>query len=621
MPDIDTRAQPKRTAVIVVHGIGSQRAQETVRGVIRAVWSDSEDANDVKRIWTHPEATGADIDLAVMTTNEVPGSRDRRSVDFHEFYWAHLMSETKAVAVLLWLFELARKGPNMKLGMNGLWWSAAIFLCLLNLSIALLMLQAVFLFSQTNPQSMLVAPFLLIFSSVTFGFFIALRHRAFRLVKLLGALFAGGVAITVGYIVVESLIPIAESSTAGGQPLPGGADLVTMVALPVLTALLATYLLMGRHGLRAFWRVLIVSLFVFLFVLALVWDSSATISDNLINGWRPWSLNSPWSSVVAWTIIGFYLAVNAAFLQPYLGDAARYFRNSPANVAVRREIRKQAVDTLDRLHASGLYDRIIVVAHSLGTVVSYDMLRAYFSRICDELPPTTELAPDFVAVDRASWQPNDTASKEDKKELREKARSIIASIAAATVNKPSDQRTHKPWLVTDFVTVGSALTHAHFLMCFGKGQPDLERDFDRRVRERDFPTCPPKQLDGDGLLSFPNRNTKKNQVHHGALFGLTRWTNIYFPFQQIFWGDAIGGPLAPLFGSHVVDVCVSTRTAGGADFFTHTAYWDVGRAEGRNAPHIVALRKAVDLADSGTGIELIDASAGPDAGGRDPTSP
>ena len=65
-------------------------------------------------------------------------------------------------------------------------------------------------------------------------------------------------------------------------------------------------------------------------------------------------------------VVAFYLAVNAAFLQPYLGDAGRYFRGSPANVAVRRTIRKEAVDMLDRLHASGLYDRIIVVAHSLA---------------------------------------------------------------------------------------------------------------------------------------------------------------------------------------------------------------------------------------------------------------
>src|SRR6185295_19778627 len=118
MPNSEHGAIRKRTAVVVVHGIGSQRALETVRGVIRAVWSDGESADDArKRIWTHPEETANDIDLAVMTTNTVPDTHDC-VVDFHELYWAHLMSETKAVAVLLWLFELARKGPNMKEGMN-----------------------------------------------------------------------------------------------------------------------------------------------------------------------------------------------------------------------------------------------------------------------------------------------------------------------------------------------------------------------------------------------------------------------------------------------------------------------------------------------------------------------
>ena len=141
----------KRTAILVVHGIGSQRALETVRGVMRGIWLDKNNPADKgKRVWTHPEKDGSDIDLAVMTTSTVPDSIDRRRVDFHELYWAHLMSETKAVAVLLWLYELVRKGPIMKLGMNGLWWAAAIFLCLMNLSFAVLVLQGILLFSR-NP--------------------------------------------------------------------------------------------------------------------------------------------------------------------------------------------------------------------------------------------------------------------------------------------------------------------------------------------------------------------------------------------------------------------------------------------------------------------------------------
>src|SRR6266849_6301779 len=170
MPDIDSHAGRKRTAVLVVHGIGSQRALETVRGVIRGVWSDPNDSS--KRIWTHPEPSGADSDLSVMTTNAVPDSKDGRGVDFHELYWAHLMSETKAVAVLLWLYELVRKGPIMKRGMNGLWWATAIFLCLMNLSFTVLVLKGILLFSQNVAQIMLVAPFLLLFASLLAGLFV-----------------------------------------------------------------------------------------------------------------------------------------------------------------------------------------------------------------------------------------------------------------------------------------------------------------------------------------------------------------------------------------------------------------------------------------------------------------
>jgi hypothetical protein len=603
MPDIEHGQPHKRTAVLVVHGIGSQRALETVRGVIRGVWLDRENpADSGKKIWNHPEPSVADIDLAVMTTNAVPGSRDGRSVDFHELYWAHLMSETKAVAVLLWLYELGRKGPLMKLGMNGLWWVAAIFLCLMNLSIALLALQGVLLFSQPSPQAMLVAPFLLMFCSVAFGLAVAFRYRdqARRLIEALAKLCAVGVAVIIAYILLEWLGPGGSDADA--------ADLVTMIALPTLNALLASWLLMGKQGLRAFWRALAISAAAFLLslLLSVVWHPEAGIVENLVSGWRPWSLNSPSSLVLAWVVIGFYLVINAAFLQPYLGDAARYFRGSPANVAVRRAIRKEAVDMLDHLHTSGRYDRIIIVAHSLGCVVAYDMLRAYFSRVCDQLPPAAELGQDFIDIDQAAWRPDKPASVEDKKALRVKARRVIAGIADATVNKPVTEgiQPAKSWLVTDFVTLGNALTHAYFLMCLGNTRADLQTDFLRRVEEREFPTCPPTKLDSDGLLAFDNHG--KKQVHHGALFGLTRWSNIYFPLDQIFWGDAIGGAVAPIFGSHIVDVPVETRTGGGADFFTHTAYWDVERLpEKGNAPHIVALRKAVDLADLGTGAELI----------------
>lgn len=150
----DKDSGPKRrTAVLVVHGMGSQRVLDTVRGVVNAVWldTDGEPGEDDQRYWLHPERKHNDLDLSVITTSDVPGTADHRSVDFHELYWAHLMSETRAVAVLLWLFELVRKGPRLKPGMRALWWGVTIFLCLLVQSVVLLVLHGILLFLGNPP--------------------------------------------------------------------------------------------------------------------------------------------------------------------------------------------------------------------------------------------------------------------------------------------------------------------------------------------------------------------------------------------------------------------------------------------------------------------------------------
>src|SRR5262249_35803250 len=125
-----------------VHGMGSQRPLDTARGITEAVWLEGDrSARGARRTWTHPERSGVDdIDLPVITTNFVPGI-DHRRIDFHELYWAHLMSETRAVAVLLWLFELARGGPRLNPAISALYWGALVFLAALVLSASLLAVQ------------------------------------------------------------------------------------------------------------------------------------------------------------------------------------------------------------------------------------------------------------------------------------------------------------------------------------------------------------------------------------------------------------------------------------------------------------------------------------------------
>jgi hypothetical protein len=625
----------KRTAVLVVHGIGSQRALETVRGVMEASWlQDDPDPNAVKprRVWTHPEYSGIDLDLSVMTTSDLsvntPDGPKDRSIDYHELYWAHLMSETRAVAVLLWLFELVRKGPRLKIGMNALWWGASIFLCMLLASVVLLTLHAILQFlgqppliSDDNaslvfgaiggdqirllnrpyhePEAILIAPFFVLCMIATYVTISSGMVRAF-------------------WVTIPAAIVMIATYSVYVRTDGNNIRQLAEIFMPIVISLGAAYVIMGKWGVR----VTIISYLCagFFFGLCLharhmiattecwfnlpalispntciphPWDLSA-FADVWGRGWIFWSLNERFSALIAVWVIVAYLAFYALFLQPFLGDAARYFRNSPGNVAVRREIRKQAVDTLAALHTSGRYDRIIVVAHSLGTVIAYDMLRAYFSRICNDLPDPSALGTDVDDIDNLIVAPDKT----QKAELRKKARNIIRRIAATQQPPPgSGVKQTSTWLVTDFVTLGSALTHAHYLMCTGDTSAAMAADFDRRIREREFPTCPPARLNSDGLLLFKNPNMTRSEFSHGAVFGLTRWTNLYFPLYQLFWGDAIGGELAPLFGSHIEDIPVSTYRPSRNAFFTHTAYWSLKWPNCRSAPHIEVLKSVMNLED------------------------
>jgi hypothetical protein len=149
-------------------------------------------------------------------------------------------------------------------------------------------------------------------------------------------------------------------------------------------------------------------------------------------------------------------------------------------------------------------------------------------------------------------------------------------------------------------------------MCRGETDRELTDDFERRAREREFPTCPPfsedRQAKDDkvGYLTFVERGVQ--YFHHGGQFALTRWTNLYFPASQLLWGDAIGGPVGPIFGdgrkptstSNITDIKVSTNSKGIDRFFAHVLYWDgTVPPETNKAPHIAALRDAIDIADEG----------------------
>ncbi|MEP3427410.1 MAG: hypothetical protein ABJN98_01920 [Roseibium sp.] len=119
---------------------------------------------------------------------------------------------------------------------------------------------------------------------------------------------------------------------------------------------------------------------------------------------------------------------------------------------------------------------------------------------------------------------------------------------AAALAEARDQGA--PWKITDFVTLGSPLTHAEFLMA--ESLEDLRGRQDRR----NLPTCPPAlEYDATTKLHHFTYSSRLNRKaigprtpHHAAAFAFTRWTNLYSPEKFIVTGDLISGPLGEAFG-------------------------------------------------------------------------
>ncbi len=268
-------------------------------------------------------------------------------------------------------------------------------------------------------------------------------------------------------------------------------------------------------------------------------------------------------------------ALSDQFVIGYAGDAARYLEPRADNIARRQEIREAGAQLLDALHDQGRYSRIVVYGHSLGSVIAYDILSHAWtqrSRRRDDAVPRTSSRALRQLEDLLN--PPRTAGQAPPPSVDE----VQAMQHAAWWEY---RRNGFQWMISDFVTAGSPLTHARWLMNL-----DATTRFADLVRERSFPTCPPQPESVASpvpgvrrqVFSFTHayddarnpRAKRSVQVpHHGGLFSLTRWTNVYFPYQGLYDGDPIAGPLADPFGAWIKDVRLSD-TAG----FAHSRYTD-----------------------------------------------
>jgi hypothetical protein len=304
--------------------------------------------------------------------------------------------------------------------------------------------------------------------------------------------------------------------------------------------------------------------------------------EPLISWWQ--------SAIISFAI----LPVLGVVIRGVVGDAARYLHVAPTNVQRRHEIRQAGVKLLKALHKRK-YDRIIVVGHSLGSVIGYDILTHAWQDYYWKRPDDGGAPPSMVGLEAIE-------------ELARGADDAGGNGAGVTIDKVQEaQRKYlneliangNEWRVTDFITMGSPLAHGAVLMA--RDRDDLET----KQRDRELPRCLPvletvtRRNQELRRLAFEVERRDPNSYrvpHHAALFAATRWTNLFFPCRMIVRGDLIGGPLAHVFGQAIRDIPVSTTQRGG--FLSHTLYWrHPAGADAPTPPHIAILREVLDLVD------------------------
>ena len=366
-----------------------------------------------------------------------------------------------------------------------------------------------------------------------------------------------------------------------------------------------------------------------MWILLLVGVATAIVANRLLGGEAMVLASAVYALVSSWLI---------GKLNAFVGDIVRYVDPSPRNIKTRQEIREDGVrllETLMGVDEAGAcrgsdYDRVIVVGHSLGTIVGYDIINHAFGRLNLKFDRAKLVAGEQMHLSaleglvRAAWANGTPLDIEKYRAAQDRARRELNAAG-------------NPWIVSDFVSIGSPLTHAEFLMAHDRAH--LAELKTRRV----YPTCPP-QLEHDRAndqRSFTFAAKKvfsgtgpdvadKRVPHHAAGFAFTRWTNIYSPLRWVIGGDIVSGPVCETFGLAASAAASlgggSARTICGIEehavlpspngepedrkkrFLTHLQYWDmkVAKTSGRSARHIEVLRDALDLAERTVAHEAKD---------------
>jgi hypothetical protein len=378
-------------------------------------------------------------------------------------------------------------------------------------------------------------------------------------------------------------------------------------------------------------------------VVAYALAAVAVTPDFAIFGVHPFGIIYAWPwGAKHWVLVGtavtglFLLAANKV-LVPYFGRVVRYLQADPDNIAARKAIRERGMALLDALH-DGTYERIIIVGHSLGSILGYDLLNYFWAARPQaytfashstemELVKKSEVCVADLRAAAEVWekepnQVNWAACEAAKVKFHAAQRALGEALRKRPrpARKPDgtcDPKSDTRWLVTDFVTLGSPLTHADFLMTKGR------KDFIAKIENRQYSVSPPVReiIEEDHkaaaiaegfkldpaeprLMCFPFSQKGKRkgagkdcwQLHHAAPFAATRWTNLHDPSSWLYQGDMVSGPVGgTLFGVGVEDVDLKkTNHNKQSRWFSHTWYWKLGK-NGKATERVKELRKALDL--------------------------
>lgn len=245
-------------------------------------------------------------------------------------------------------------------------------------------------------------------------------------------------------------------------------------------------------------------------------------------------------------------------------DVVRYLDRSPRSYEVRRSIRAGMVELLRGLHAEQRYARVVVVAHSLGAYIAFDGITSFWAECAEldepRLSPASREA--LLRVEQAAAaladHPVPGLTNAQQGEL---ARYRDGQFALWQAMRADGH----PWLVTDFISIGTPMYFADLLYTRNRAE------YDRLVLRGELPQNPPlsntrtveseRRPPEEPRYSYPVRGPR-GRLTSGAPFAVVRWTNLYFPADRGFFGDWFGGPLRPLFGNGIVDQPVTGNRPG-----------------------------------------------------------